>query len=121
MINLPNYINIPLDDLVKNLHKLEEENVLSRDKNIFIMCTNNEKSDGRYGMDYVQTFDQSVCYLVNNQGEILSNGLRFPMSLYNPSDDMVTLEDGSVVWCFIDDNNDLYFCPFFAYACANNA
>jgi adenylyltransferase/sulfurtransferase len=38
MINLPGYINIPLEDFIKNVNKYEEENMLNKDKNIVIMC-----------------------------------------------------------------------------------
>jgi adenylyltransferase/sulfurtransferase len=38
MINLPGYINIPLEDLTKNINKYEEEKIIDKEKNIVILC-----------------------------------------------------------------------------------
>ena len=47
-------------------------------------------------------------FLVNSGGKIKSNLFSYYCNLFSPSDDFETLLDGSVVWAFVDDEDNLY-------------
>jgi hypothetical protein len=79
-------------------------------ENTLIMFSKTNKMNGQYLIDYVEIFDESCCFLINKDGEKISNDFNMKFSLFNPNDDFVTLEDGSVVWPFIDFEDNLYLC-----------
>ena len=88
--------------------------------NIFIMISETTKvtDDRKYIYDKYSFYSEEIeedylpcnCFLVNENGEIISNLFSFDFNFFSPNDDFETLKDGSVVWTFVDDDNNLYLC-----------
>ena len=89
-------------------------------KNIFVMISETTKltEDKRYIYDKYSFFHEEIekdhlpcnCFLMNEEGELISDFISFNFNFFSPNDDLETLKDGSVVWTFIDDDNNLYLC-----------
>ena len=87
-------------------------------KNLLIMISLTKKVtiDHRFIHDKYTFIDEPVdedklpCnfFLVNSGGKIKSNLFSFYCNFFSPSDDFETLLDGSVVWVFVDDEDNLY-------------
>ena len=88
--------------------------------NIFIMISETTKvtDDKKYIYDKYTFYGEDIeeehlpcnCFLVNENGEIISDLMSFNFNFFSPNDDFETLKDGSVVWTFVDDDNNLYLC-----------
>ena len=88
--------------------------------NIFIMIseTTMVSDDRKYVYDKYTFFGEDLeeeylpcnCFLVNQNGEIISDLISFNYNFFSPNDDFETLKDGSVVWTFVDDDENLYLC-----------
>ena len=50
------------------------------------------------------------CFLIDENGELKSDVFSYDFNFFSPNDDFKTLKDGSVVWTFVDDKNDLHLC-----------
>ena len=90
-------------------------------KNIFVMISETKKftNDKKYIIDKVDLIDEEIdeeheicnCFLLNSEGEIKGEDiLSYPINIFSPSDDFESLIDGSVVWVFSDNDNNLYLC-----------
>ena len=88
--------------------------------NVFVMISETTKvSDDRkyiydkytfYGPEIEEEHLACNCFLVNENGKIASDLMSFDFNIFSPNDDFETLKDGSVVWTFIDDDNNLNLC-----------
>ena len=88
--------------------------------NIFIMVseTTEVTEDKRYIYDKYTYFGEDIeeehlpcnCFMVNENGEIISDLMSFNFNFFSPNDDFKTLKDGSTVWTFVDDDNNLSLC-----------
>ena len=88
--------------------------------NIFIMIseTTEVTEDKRYIYDKYTYFGEDIeedhipcnCFMVNENGEIISDLISFNFNFFSPNDDFKTLKDGSIVWTFVDDYDCLYLC-----------
>ena len=88
--------------------------------NTFIMLSETTKvtQDRRYIYDKYTYYGEQIeeehlpcnCFLVNENGELVSDLISFDFNFFSPNDDFKTLNDGSVVWNFVDDDNNLYLC-----------
>ena len=89
--------------------------------NIFVMISESKKfsNDKKYLLDKVDLIEDEIeeeheicnCFLLDNNGKLLGNNiLSYPINIFSPSDDFETLIDGSVVWTFSDNDNNLYLC-----------
>ena len=88
--------------------------------NIFIMIseTTMVSDDRKYVYDKYTFFGEDLeeeylpcnCFLVNQNGEIVSDLMSFNYNFFSPNDDFETLKDGSVVWTFVDDDENLNLC-----------
>jgi uncharacterized protein (TIGR02145 family) len=83
---------------------------------LFIMYSHSRKMyKNKYLIDYCMVSEESleeydpVCsaFVINKKGELISKVCHSNLNLFNPSDDFESLEDGSIVWPFIDDENNL--------------
>ena len=88
--------------------------------NIFIMISETTKvtEDRKYIYDKYSFYSEEIeeehlpcnCFLVDENGEITSNLLSFDFNFFSPNDDFKTLQDGSVVWTFVDEDSNLFLC-----------
>ena len=88
--------------------------------NTFIMISETTKvtEDLKYIYDKYSFFGEQIeeehlpcnCFLVNENGELVSDLISFDFNFFSPNDDFKTLNDGSVVWTFVDEENLLYLC-----------
>ena len=88
--------------------------------NIFIMISETTlvSDDKKYIYDKYTFFGEDIeeghtpcnCFLADQNGEIISNIISFNYNFFSPNDDFETLKDGSVVWTFVDDDDNLYLC-----------
>ena len=89
--------------------------------NIFVMISESKKfsNDKKYLLDKVDFIEEEIeedheicnCFLLDNNGKLIGNNiLSYPINIFSPSDDFETLIDGSVVWTFSDNDNNLYLC-----------
>lgn len=111
---------------IENNVKLRQGNYINCIKNarygdkIFIMISETTKvtDDKKYIYDKYNFHEREIeqdhlpcnCFLVNENGEIKSDLISFDFNFFSPNDDFQTLKDGSVVWNFVDDDNNLYLC-----------
>lgn len=84
----------------------------SRFGNKLFVCFNTlkEKKDNKYNVDYCLEDMDTFGFLFDYKTNKSSNIIKFETNLLNPSDDIITLEDGSVVWPFIDFENNIFIC-----------
>ena len=88
--------------------------------NTFILISETTKvtEDRKYIYDKYTFYGEEIeeehlpcnCFLVNENGELVSDLISFDFNFFSPNDDFKTLNDGSVVWTFVDDDNLLYLC-----------
>ena len=88
--------------------------------NIFLMISETTKvtDDRKYIYDKYSFFSEEIeedhqpcnCFLIDENGEIKSDLISFDFNFFSPNDDFETLKDGSTVWTFVDDDNNLYLC-----------
>ena len=88
--------------------------------NTFIMISETTKvtEDRKYISDKYTFYGEQIeeehlpcnCFLVNENGELVSDLISFDFNFFSPNDDFQTLNDGTVVWTFVDDDNLLYLC-----------
>ena len=62
-----------------------------------------------YGEEIEEEHLPCNCFLVNENGELVSDLISFDFNFFSPNDDFKTLKDGSVVWTFVDDDNIFVF------------
>lgn len=80
-------------------------------KNIFIAYTcSNKMYNNKYNIDFTLDNDDTFAFLVDENGELLSDYYKLPFNLFSASDDLYTLDDGSVVWPYVDNNDKIYIC-----------
>ena len=87
---------------------------------IFVMISETTKvtDDKKYIYDKYTFYGEEIedehlpcnCFLIDQNGEIKSDLFSFNYNFFSPNDDFETLKDGSVVWTFVDDENNLYLC-----------
>ena len=83
---------------------------------IMISLTQKISQDHKYIYDKYYFLDESIdedhiaCnfFLINAGGKIKSNLISYTCNFFAPGDDFETLLDGSVVWAFVDDEDNLY-------------
>jgi hypothetical protein len=88
--------------------------------NIFVMISETTlvSDDKKYIYDKYTFFGEDIeeehypcnCFLMNQNGEIISDLMMLNYNFFSPNDDFETLKDGSVVWTFVDDDDCLYLC-----------
>ena len=88
--------------------------------NTFIMISETTKvtEDRKYIYDKYTFYGEQIeeehlpcnCFLVDENGELVSDLISFDFNFFSPNDDFKTLNDGSVVWTFVDEDNLLYLC-----------
>ena len=88
--------------------------------NVFILISETTKvtDDKRYIYDKYSFFSEQIeeahlpcnCFLVNKDGELVSDLFSFDFNFFSPNDDFKTLNDGSVIWTFVDEDNNLNLC-----------
>ena len=86
--------------------------------NMLIMISQTQKisQDHKYIYDKYYFLDDSIdedhyaCnfFLVNAGGKIKSNLMSYNCNFFAPGDDFETLLDGSVIWAFVDDEDNFY-------------
>ena len=83
---------------------------------IMISLTQKISQDHKYVYDKYYFMDDSIdedhlaCnfFLVNAGGKIKSNLISYTCNFFSPGDDFETLQDGSVIWAFVDDEDNFY-------------
>ena len=83
---------------------------------IMISLTQKISQDHKYVYDKYSFLDDSIdedhlaCnfFLVNAGGKIKSNLISYTCNFFAPGDDFETLLDGSVIWAFVDDEDNFY-------------
>ena len=88
--------------------------------NIFVMISETPRvtDDRKYTYDKYSFFGEEIdeehapcnCFLTDENGQIKSDLFQFDFNFFSPNDDFKTLKDGSVVWTFVNDDNNLYLC-----------
>ena len=89
-------------------------------RNLFVLFSETKRcsQNNKYLADTVNFVEDALeqgikpckCFLANISGKKISQLIGFDANMFSPSDDMETLKDGSVVWVFSDDENNLYLC-----------
>ena len=83
---------------------------------IMISLTQKISQDHKYIYDKYSFLDESIdedhlaCnfFLVNAGGKIKSELMSYNCNFFAPGDDFETLNDGSVIWAFVDDEDNFY-------------
>ena len=88
--------------------------------NIFILISETTKvtDDRKFIYDKYSFYSEQIeedhlpcnCFLVDKNGELVSDLFSFDFNFFSPNDDFKTLNDGSVVWTFVDDDDNLSLC-----------
>jgi hypothetical protein len=87
---------------------------------IFVMISETPRvtDDRKYTYDRYSFFGEEIeegyapcnCFLIDENGEVISDLIQFDFNFFSPNDDFKTLKDGSVVWTFVDEENNLHLC-----------